>query len=82
MQETFETGDMAQISGFYEIIGEPGLATILIANGNQFPLYKGVSRTFKLSREVVAKYTSLASAAAMDETTATFTEALESLANK
>ena len=82
MQEIFKTGDLAQTSGFYEILGEPALVTVLIAKGNQFPLYKGVARSFQLSREVVAKYTTLASAAVMDETTATFTEALESLANK
>ena len=82
MQEIFKTGDLAQISGFYEILGEPCLVTVLIAKGSQFPQYKGAARSFKLTREVVAKYTTLASAAAMDETTATFTEALESLANK
>jgi hypothetical protein len=37
---------------------------------------------FTLWREVNAKYTTVASAAVMDETTADFAEALESLAKK
>jgi hypothetical protein len=82
MDGIFKTGDVAQTSGFYEVLSEAGLVTVLIAKGDRFPPYKGDARSFKLHREVVAKYTTLTSAAAMDETTATFTEALESLANK
>ena len=82
MQEIFKTGDLAQISGVYEVLGEPGLVTVLIAKGSQFPVYKGAARSFKLSREVVAKYTTLASAAAMDEISTEFAAAPKRLATK
>ena len=72
------------MSGVYAVIDEDGtvLTQVPIAKGDHFPPYKGQARVFSLSRKVIAKFTTVASAAVMDETTADFAEALESLAKK
>jgi hypothetical protein len=84
MSERFRTGETAPISGVYEVIDEDGtvLSRLPLAKGDHFPPYRRQGRVFTLWREVNAKYTAVASAAVMDETTADFAEALESLAKK
>ena len=84
MAERFRTGEVALISGVYEVMDEDGtvLMRVPIAKGDHFPSYQGQERVFSLSREVIAKYTTITSAAVMDETTVDFAEALESLAKK
>ena len=84
MSERFRTGEVALTSGVYEVMNEDGtvLTRLPVAKGDHFPPYLGQARVFSLSRKVVAKYTTIESAAVMDETTADFAEALESLAKK
>jgi|GraSoiStandDraft_2_1057267.scaffolds.fasta_scaffold394745_1 hypothetical protein len=84
MSECFRTGETVLTSGVYEVIDEDGtvLTRLPLAKGDHFPPYRRQARVFSLWREVNAKYTTVESAAVMDETTADFAEALESLAKK
>ena len=84
MSQLYRTGQIVPVSGIYTVIGADGtaLARIPLARAGRFPPFRWQSQTFRLHREVVAKYTVVASAAVMDETTIQFRGALERLAKR
>jgi hypothetical protein len=83
MQAVFQAGALAPKSGIYEAVDETGtvLRRLALAKGEAFPVEQKTA-AFRFVRPVHAKYTSVASAAAMEETTADFDSALRSLASK
>jgi len=84
MPECFRSGEAVLTSGVYDVVDEGGtvLIQLPLATGDRFPPYRGKARSFSFNREIIVKYTTVASAAVMDETTADFAWALESLAKK
>jgi hypothetical protein len=74
---------METLFGIYEAIDDAGavLRRLALAVGEALPAEQKTA-AFRFVRPVHAKYTSIASAAAMEETTADFDSALRSLANK
>lgn len=73
------------MSGKYEIVDATGTATgehRYVTGGDPFPPATRAGYEFRLKSEIVTVYTSASSAAAMDETTATFSDALSRLATK
>jgi hypothetical protein len=84
MSEHFRTGDAVLTSAVYDVIDEDGavLQQLPLAQGDHFPPYQGLPRLFFLRRKVAAKYTSVASAAVIDEIASDFSAALKRLAKK
>lgn len=83
--EMYSPGELAPVSGVYEIVdshGSPSGDTRAIEKGRPFPPTPWAAQFYRLQREVRAKYTTVASKAKIDETSATFDIAIHNLARK
>jgi len=84
MSEHFRTGEAVPTSAVYDVVDEDGtvLHQLPLAKGDHFPPYQRQARLFLLRRKIAAKYTSVASAAVIDEIASDFSAALKRLAKK
>jgi hypothetical protein len=84
MGELHKTGQLVPTSGIYKVRSPDGkaLGKMPLAKGGRFPPFRGAGQRFELEREVSPKYTTVASAAVMEETAIQFAEALKRLASK
>ena len=84
MGKQHKTGAIVSTSGIYGILGpaRKALAKMPLAKSGRFAPFRGRAQRFELEREVSPIYTTVASAAVMEETAIRFAQALKRLASK
>ena len=82
MGERYRTGERVPTSGVYrEGKGRVG-KRVALAAGKRFPSIQGRRVEFQLERPVTAKFTTVTSAAVIDDISSEFSAALKRLATK
>ena len=78
----FRTGERVPASGVYSAVNGGARKRLALAAGKRFPPVQGRNVVFHLERTVTAKFTTVTSAAVIDDISTEFAAALKRLATK